>query len=115
MSDSKNFHVEFDMQFVSSKDDLIREIKNTYLPRNLVITEIESPIKVGDMIDDAAILARMPKHSVILDRDEDAWQKYIDLDEWLLANDYGKVAYSSVDLINDYGPVTVIYTPKESK
>lgn len=80
-----------------------------FIPADAVITTVENPLRVGDMVDDTVVLDRAVGDTVIIDCDGDAWQR--SLGSWLLACDYGREE-DSADLLAAFGPVTVIHVPK---
>lgn len=80
-----------------------------FIPADAVITTVENPLRVGDMVDDDVALDRATEDTVVIDREGDAWQYCHP--SWLLACDYGREE-DSVDLLASFGPVTVVYVPK---
>lgn len=80
-----------------------------FIPADAVITTVENPLRVGDMVDDTVVLDRAVGDTVIVDCDGYAWQR--SFGSWLLACDYGRES-DSAHLVCEFGPVTVVHVPK---
>lgn len=57
-------------------------------------------------------LRTLPRDSVVIDSDGDAWQTR-QQDQWDCASPDVVHLYASDDLFGEFAPLTVVYTPKE--
>lgn len=84
---------------------------NTGNPYIFVQREVPAP-KVGDIVRTEQELEDLPRRSVILDDDGDAWQS--SGNQWYMASDtqIGRSSYSLAD--SAYGPYKIIHIAEEN-
>ncbi len=75
--------------------------------------EVPAP-KVGDIVTTEQELEDLPRRSVILDNDGDAWQKRPD--DWIMADTDRSAGRSSYSMeASTYGPYKIIHIAEENR